>query len=213
MAMCPTILWLNAMSSEKRPYALKARAERQQETRRRIVEATHDLHEEVGPARTTVAEIARRAGVQRVTVYAHFPEEAELFAACQGCFLERNPLPDFGRALEQDDPRARVRAVLRGLYAWYRSAEQMVVNVQRDRGALPALDELLTRTNDARLAELAGALAAGFGIDRVGSARVRALLLVAMNLWTWQRLAGDGFDDATAAELMGDAAAAVGERV
>ncbi|MCY7302061.1 MAG: TetR/AcrR family transcriptional regulator, partial [Thermoleophilia bacterium] len=36
----------------------------------------------VGPAATQISEIARRAGVQRVTVYNHFPDEASLFAAC-----------------------------------------------------------------------------------------------------------------------------------
>ena len=70
---------MNAMSSESRKYELKARAEKQADTRRRIVEATSELHEEVGPARTTVAEIARRAGVQRLTVYNNFPNETELF--------------------------------------------------------------------------------------------------------------------------------------
>ncbi|MBV8944057.1 MAG: helix-turn-helix transcriptional regulator, partial [Solirubrobacterales bacterium] len=69
------------MSSEKRRYQLKARAESQRQTRERIVRATMELHREVGPAQTTIAEIARRAGVQRLTVYNHFPEEAELFEA------------------------------------------------------------------------------------------------------------------------------------
>src|SRR5205823_12182624 len=104
------------MSSQTRKYALKVRAEKQAETRRRIVEATVALHQEVGPARTTVAEIARRAGVQRLTVYNHFPEEAELFAACQGHFLAQHPLPDFAEALALADPHARVQPVLRALY-------------------------------------------------------------------------------------------------
>ena len=55
------------MSSQKRPYELRARAERQAETRRRIVDATVALHEEIEPPRTTVAEIARRAGAARQT--------------------------------------------------------------------------------------------------------------------------------------------------
>ena len=75
------------MSSEKRRYELKARAARQADTRERIVKATVDLHKEVGPARTTVAEIARRAWVQRLTVYNHFPEDSQLLAACQGHWL------------------------------------------------------------------------------------------------------------------------------
>src|SRR5437762_741037 len=93
--------------TEKRRYELKARAERQKETHRRIVEATHDLHEEVGPARTTVAEIARRAGVQRVTVYKHFPGEAELYEACTTLFMAEHPLPDLDQAFAVPEPRRR----------------------------------------------------------------------------------------------------------
>lgn len=145
------------MSSEKRTYELKARADRQQETRRRIIDATVALHEELGPARTTVSEIARRAGVQRLTVYNHFPDTAELFAACQGQFLAEHPPPDLGPALALDDPHARVRAALAALYASYRAREPMTAKVQRDRSALPALDALMARTADAQLEELAAA--------------------------------------------------------
>src|SRR3954469_20083307 len=76
-----------------RKYELKKRAERQAETRRRIVEATEELHRTVGPARTTISEIAERAGVQRLTVYNHFPEERELFAACSAHFMAEVPPP------------------------------------------------------------------------------------------------------------------------
>src|SRR4051794_19814848 len=82
------------MTEKKRTYELKERARRQAETRARIVEATVALHEEVGPARTTVAEIARRAGVQRLTVYTHFPDERDLFAACSRHFMAGHVPPD-----------------------------------------------------------------------------------------------------------------------
>src|SRR5947207_3240569 len=95
----------------KRKYELKARAESQRRTRERIVEATMDLHREVGPARTTVAEIARRAGVQRLTVYNHFPEDIELFAACQARWMELHPLPDLASALSKPDPEDRKSVV------------------------------------------------------------------------------------------------------
>ncbi|HEV2416149.1 MAG TPA: TetR family transcriptional regulator, partial [Candidatus Dormibacteraeota bacterium] len=51
--------------STHRTYQLRVRADRQRETRERIVAATEALHAEVGPARTTIADIARRAGVER----------------------------------------------------------------------------------------------------------------------------------------------------
>src|ERR1700680_2796204 len=98
---------MDAMSTQTRKYALKARAETQAETRRRIVEATSALHEEVGPARTTVAEIARRAGVQRLTVYNHFPNEEGLFAACSDHWLAQNPPPDPSAALALAKPASR----------------------------------------------------------------------------------------------------------
>src|SRR6202165_4629888 len=114
------IRWMNAMSSQNRKYELKARAEKQAETRRRIVEATSALHEEVGPARTTVAEIARRAGVQRLTVYNNFPDETELFDACGQHSMERNPPTDPWAALALDNPAGRLSAGLRPLYRWHR---------------------------------------------------------------------------------------------
>jgi AcrR family transcriptional regulator len=183
---------------------MRARAERQQQTRRRIVEATVALHEEVGPAATTVAEVARRAGVQRVTVYNHFPEEGELFAACQGRFLADHPLPDYGSALALEDPRARVEAALRTLYESYRAREPMTGRILRDRSAIPALDELMERTMDAGLAQLAGALAAGFRARGKRARRLRAAVAVALDFWTWQRLRSEGLDEDAAASLMAD---------
>jgi AcrR family transcriptional regulator len=193
------------MSSQKRTYELKARAERQLQTRRRIVDATVELHEELGPARTTVAEIARRAGVTRLTVYNHFPEDSELFAACQGEFLARHPPPDLAPALALEDPRARLEAALLALYEGYRGREPMTSNVLRDRSSIPALDELLARTADVQVAGLADALAAGFGVR---GERVHAVVALALDFWSWQRLAREGLDDAAAAELMAELVAA-----
>lgn len=197
------------MSNEKRTYELKARAERQQQTRQRIVDATVALHEEVGPARTTVTEIARRAGVTRLTVYNHFPADSELFAACQGEFLTRHPLPDLGPALALEDPRARVAAALAALYASYRARGAMTSKVLRDRSALPALDELMARTADVQVAGLTDALAAGFAHARGATARrVHAVAALALDFGTWDRLKREGLDDAHAAELMADLVAA-----
>jgi AcrR family transcriptional regulator len=190
------------MSSEKRKYELKARAEKQEETRQRIVEATAELHEEVGPAQTTVAEIARRAGVNRVTVYNHFPEEGELFAACQAHFLSGHPLPDFASALALEDPAERVCAVVLELYRSYRGTEPMTAKVLRDRATMPALDALMQQTLDAMQAHLVDTLAAGVGVQGTAARRTRAALALALDFWTWQRLAQEGLGDEEAAELM-----------
>jgi AcrR family transcriptional regulator len=199
------------MSSEKRRYELKARAQRQEETRRRIVDATVALHQEVGPARTTVAEIARRAGVQRLTVYNHFPEEGELFAACQRYFLTQHPLPDFGPALALEDPHARMLEALRALYRSYRERAPMTSKVLRDRSLLPALDALVERTMDAQQTQLTTALSAGFRAHGRRAEQLRAVIRLALDFWTWHRLNREGLDDAAAAGLMAELVAAAAE--
>ena len=193
---------MNVMSSERRKYELRVRAERQAETRRRIAAATAQLHEEVGPARTTVAEIARRAGVQRLTVYNNFPDEYELFAACQEHFLEQNPLPDLVAALRLEDPGERLESALRQLYGWYRRTERMSTNVRRDRELMPALDAVMAETTDARVAELAAALASPFVQGGRPRRSLRAAVALALDFSTWRRLAKEGLDDRSAARLM-----------
>jgi AcrR family transcriptional regulator len=193
---------MNAMSSESRKYELKARAEKQAETRRRIVEATSELHEEVGPARTTVAEIARRAGVQRLTVYNNFPNETELFAACGEHSMSKNPPPDPSAALTIEDPAERIRAVLAPLYSWYRKSARGQENLQRDRLVMPALDAVMRIRMDRQFADLADALAAGFTPAARSAKGLRAAVALALDFWTWRRLAGEGMSDDDAAALM-----------
>jgi AcrR family transcriptional regulator len=191
-------------SSEKRIYQLKERAKRQAQTRQRIVEATVALHEEVGPAATTIAEVARRAGVSRLTVYNHFPAGGELFAACQQHFLAQNPTPDLTRALALEEPRERMLAVLTLLYPSFRRQAPMSAKVLHDRRALPPLDALLARTRDASIAELTKALTAGFPVKGAAGGRLRAVIALALDFWTWKRLTQEGLSDDKAATLMAD---------
>jgi AcrR family transcriptional regulator len=197
------------MANAKRKYELKARAESQRRTRERIVQATMELHREVGPAKTTVAEIARRADVTRLTVYNHFPEDSELFGACQTHWMELHPLPDLSPALALPEPTERIRAALRAFYGWYRETASMAEKIQRDRGAVPALDALMGQTADARLAQLTEVLAAGFRSRGRLAERQRALVRLTLDFWTWRRLNREGLDDDTAADLMAGAVAGV----
>src|SRR3954470_7004055 len=190
----------------RRPYRLNERARRQEETRRRIAAATAALHQEVGPARTTTAEVARRAGVQRPTVYSNFPRERDLFAACQAHFLAEHPPPDPAAALALADPIERVRHVLTGLYAWYRDTAAMTGNVQRDRRLLPALDTVLAETSDRQLDQLADALADGLQPPEQAITATRAIVRLALEFSTWQRLSSDGLTDEHAARLLAHAA-------
>jgi AcrR family transcriptional regulator len=190
------------MSSQRRRYTLDARAHQQAGTRRRIVEVTAALHEEVGPARTTVAEIARRAGVSRLTVYTHFPDETQLFAACGDHWLAENPPPNPSAALAIDDPAERLRAVLRPLYSWYRKNARGCENLQRDRLVMPALDAAVRIRMDQPLSDVANTLAAGFAPEGDSAKILRAALALALDFWTWRRLSGEGLSDDGAADLM-----------
>ena len=192
-----TVSSVNTVSTQKRKYELKARAEAQQATRARIAAAATALHEEVGVGKTTVADIARRAGVQRLTVYNHFPDLGALLPACSAHWLSEHPEPDLEPAFALEDPAERLRAVLTAFYGWYRENRPMQLRVHGERATVPELDEWMEQTADRQLAELAGALAAGF--DRPDA---RALVALALDFWTWRRLDGEGLDDAAAAELM-----------
>src|ERR671917_2473732 len=101
-------------------YELKKRAEKQEETRLRIVRATLELHESVGPALTTRSAIAESAGVTRPTVYSHFPDDLSLGKACSSLELSDNPLPDPRPWQEISDPEERLRSALTDLYSYFR---------------------------------------------------------------------------------------------
>jgi len=128
-------------------------------------------------------------------VYAHFPGEADLLRAAQERFLARHPPPDPVPPFALSDPRARLEAVLGPRYAWYRRTRGTSGSIRRDRTALPALDALLRESVDAPMSALADALVPEGG-DR------RALVAVALDFWTWSRLADEGLPDAAAAALM-----------
>lgn len=190
---------MSSEMGEKRKYELKKRAERLAETRRRITEATIELHRTVGPAATQVNEVARRAGVQRMTVYNHFPDETSLFAACSAHWRALHPAPDLAAWRTVEDPGARLRLGLRELYAWYRETEPMTANVLRDAQVLPALRAtldggLLRYLDQARLV-----LTEPIGARRRRRERVDAAARAAVDFHTWRALAPLG--DADAAEL------------
>jgi AcrR family transcriptional regulator len=124
-----------------RKYEMKRRAERMRETRRRITEAAIELHQTVGPARATVSAVAEKAGVQRHTYYAHFPETKDLYQACTAHYLQRNPLPDPSSWKEISGPEERLRVALSEVYRYYAGNEAMMTNVLRDMPFDPVLQE------------------------------------------------------------------------
>ena len=126
-----------------RKYEMKRRAERVRETRRRITEAAVELHQTVGPARTTVSAVAEKAGVQRHTYYAHFPELKDLYQACMGHYSERNPVPEPSSWADIAEAEERLRVALSEVYAYYSGNEAMVSNVLRDAALDPIVQEIM----------------------------------------------------------------------
>jgi len=181
-----------------RKYELKRRAERLEETRRRIVEAAIELHRTVGPARTSLSDVARRAGVQRNTLYRHFPDERALGLACSGLYLQMHPPPDAASWCEVGDPERRLRRGLGDLYRWYERSEDMLSCVLRDAEYDELTRELFTVRAGGAMAQMRATLAAGLPRTR----RASAALDLALDFRAWQRLARAGLSPADAAETM-----------
>jgi len=124
------------MSRETRPagrkYELKKRAEDMADTHLRITEAAIELHGTVGPSRTTLTAVAKKAGVERRTLYRHFPTEGDLFVACSTHYFGANPWPDLDSWRAIRDPRKRLEQALDELYAYYERTAPMLSNVLRD---------------------------------------------------------------------------------
>lgn len=189
-------------ASNKRGYRLGKRAEAQEATRRRIVEAAVKLHGSVGPAQTTVSQIAELAGVQRHTYYAHFPAERDLFLACSGLTLEKDPLPDAETWAAIPAGGARLRAGLAEIYGWYARNAGMAACVLRD-----AEHHVLTR----EMVELRMGPTFARAEDLLGeglSNRGQALLGVALQFFAWRSLSTSHSAE-SAAELMAEAMLAV----
>jgi AcrR family transcriptional regulator len=196
--------------ARKRGYRKRRRAALEGETRQRITKAAVKLHGTLGPARTTVSAIADEAGVQRATVYRHFPDTDSLFAACSSHWLADNPLPDAERWAEIEDPESRLRTGLGELYAWYARTEYMLERINRDVTLVPEIARpmsmrlaWLERTRDLLLN---GRPERGRPRARVGAAIGHALAFE-----TWRSLVRvEGLEEGEAVELMVRAVAEAG---
>lgn len=172
-----------------RKYELKRRAERQDLTRQRIVDATIALHTTIGPARTTISAIAEHAGVQRHTVYSHFPDERALGFACSGCYNERYPLPDATSWQTIADPERRLRHGLTELYAYFAQRGDELAPILRDLDTDALTRELVDRHLGPALARIRAVLAEPFQLRGTRRTRLLAMLDLFLNLSTWRVLA------------------------
>jgi AcrR family transcriptional regulator len=196
--------------SRQRPYRKRRRAEQEQATRQRITEAAVRLHGSVGPARTTVSAVAREAGVQRATVYRHFPTEEDLFTACTAHFWSGHPLPDPAAWRSIADHGVRVRRALEELYSLYESTEAMLEATGRDAHLVEAMAEpraqFLDYLDHGRTAIVAGRPERGRA-----RRRVEAAIGHAMSFPTWQSLVREqGLDPSEAVGVMAATVEAAG---
>lgn len=181
---------------------MRKRAEQVDETRQRIVEATVRLHGELGPAATTISGIAEEAGVTRVTVYRHFPDDAALFAACSEHWQGQQRAPDPDRWAAVPDPVERLGTGLADLYRFYRQGEGMLTGVHRDRATLP---EPIQRSLDDDHRRFRRVLLDPFELDGATRRRVRGLIGHAISFWTWRSLCIDeGMSNRAAVDAMCD---------
>ena len=185
-----------------RKLKLQRRAERMEETRRRIVEAALALHTTVGPAQTSISAIAEHAGVQRLTVYRHFPDEASLFRACSGYGLATDPPPEPAAWRRIADPEARLRTALAEQYGYFERNEAVWTTILPDAPAKPIILEVMAPFV-ALQAQMRDALAAGWNVRGSRRRQVRAALALALAFHTWQALVRhEGLTNDQVIELM-----------
>jgi AcrR family transcriptional regulator len=181
---------MDSKKSTKRKYELKQRAAAMAATRLRITEAAVELHGAVGPARTTLSAVAKRAGVQRHTVYRHFPTEADLFDACSSHYIAANPWPNAETWRAISDPQQRLAQALEELYVYYERTEPMFSNVLRDAELVEALRPTLVPLQ-AFLGEAVEILTVGWPIRGRRRQVLAAALHHAIDFHTWHSLAAD----------------------
>jgi AcrR family transcriptional regulator len=190
------------MSDQKRPYRMRRRAELEEQTRRRITESTVALHEEIGPARTTISAIAERAGVRRSTVYRHFPDEEALFTACSSHWRAANPPPDPSAWAAIENPSERTKTGIRELYTFYAGTQAMYGSLLRDENLVPIVHRRL-RDFYGYLRGIEEVLMAGRGLRGRNARRTRAAIGHALAFPTWSSLTHEqGLADEDAVALM-----------
>ena len=179
---------------------MRRRQEAVNETRARIAAASFELHATIGPAQTTISAIAERAGVQRHTVYRHFPDLNSLFQACTAHGLRVTEFPHGSAWRGVDDPVERLRTGLSQLYAYYRANARLVGNVLRDSPLFADVggDEEYQE----RFAEMHTVLAEPWRVDEGTRPRLQTAIGHAMAFETWQSLTQHGMSDDDAREMM-----------
>ena len=166
-----------------RTYTLKQRATRQDEMRRRIVDAAVVLKQTKNPNDISMADVAEQAGVGRVTVYRHFRDMDDLKRACSRRYFSAHPPPDPSRWAAIANPHLRLREGLAEAHAYHRLTERMMAKIQLDGPDADVRDPYrrLWRAGG-------GVLAAPFGLTGEAALRLRAAVDLGLSFEAWRVL-------------------------
>ena len=189
------------LNMKTRKYIKTLRAEQQDETRERIVEAAVKLHEVLGPAKTSIKAIAEEAGVQRLTVYRHFPDDATLFDACTSHYFGLHPPPNMADWTEIEAASERSHAALAAFYTYYRQVEKMLSVAYRDLEELEALQKPMGQF-EAYLDMVCDDLVNAWQQTHSSKKQLQFTLRHALRFSTWQSLQKTKLKDEKIAELV-----------
>ena len=176
---------------------MSRRASAAAHTRRRIVDATRELHAEHGIGATSWDAIAARAGVGVGTVYRHFPSLDELVPACGEVSMKIVALPDPVEASTRftglRTAGERLARLVVEAFAIYERGSRELRPVRREPDVHPsvaaaaeALEASLTALVDSALEPLEA------------DARDRAVARAMIDLNTWEAFRSTGLDAASA---------------
>src|SRR6185436_19889389 len=142
-----------------RAYDKRLRQAASEEARRRIVEATAELHAERGARATSHAMIARRAGVSIPTVYKYFPTANHLVPACTGLVAGRAPVALDETLFEgKNGLAARVRALASAMFRLHEYFAPWTRWTAADAAAFSELRDYLKRVQEHQIAVIRLAL-------------------------------------------------------
>ena len=186
---------------KKRKYKKSLRAEQQDVTRERIVEATVALHEELGPANTSIKRIAEKAGVQRLTVYRHFPDEISLFQACTSHWFALHPPPNMAEWAQVNNASERSQTALLAFYRYYRRTEKMLTGAYHDVVQVEALHEPMGQF-EAFLDQVRNDLVASWNVKQSNKKPLAITLRHCLRFSTWTALKNEKLSDKKIVELV-----------
>lgn len=178
------------VNGSTRRYRSRLRAERADETRARILDATVRVMA-AGVADLSVPAVAREAGVSVPTVYRHFGTKRDLLAAVYPHLVERAGLHELDAPASMDELGDAVRAILDRLDAFDDLARAAIASPAADearRASVPDRFEVGRRLVES----IEPALRPG---DRDRIARLLTVLTTSSALRVWRDHLGASVDE------------------